>query len=47
MRYPTNFDVIVIGGGFIGMEMAENLHKRGLSVTVVEMADHVMPSLDP
>ncbi|MCG6892407.1 MAG: FAD-dependent oxidoreductase, partial [Desulfobacteraceae bacterium] len=38
---------VVVGGGFIGMEMAENLHKRGLSVTVVEMADHVMPSLDP
>ncbi|MFP4502742.1 MAG: FAD-dependent oxidoreductase [Candidatus Hydrogenedentota bacterium] len=36
----------VIGGGFIGLEMAESLHRRGLEVTVVEMLDHVMPPLD-
>jgi CoA-disulfide reductase len=37
---------VVIGGGFIGLEMAENLHARGLNVTVVEMADQVMAPLD-
>ena len=37
---------VVVGGGFIGLEMAENLAHRGLKVTVVEMAEHVMPPLD-
>jgi len=37
---------IVVGGGFIGLEMAENLVQRGMSVTVVEKADQVMPPLD-
>lgn len=38
---------VIVGGGFIGLEMAENLAHRGLSVTVVEMLDQVMPPLDP
>jgi NADPH-dependent 2,4-dienoyl-CoA reductase/sulfur reductase-like enzyme/rhodanese-related sulfurtransferase len=38
---------VVVGGGFIGLEMCENLMKRGLSVTVVEMQAHVLPVLDP
>ncbi len=38
--------VAVIGGGFIGIEMAENLHAAGLSVTMIEMQDQVMPTLD-
>ncbi|MCX6969773.1 MAG: FAD-dependent oxidoreductase [Verrucomicrobia bacterium] len=38
---------IIVGGGFIGLEMAENLVHRGLSVTIVEMLDQVMPPLDP
>lgn len=38
---------VVVGGGFIGLEMAENLVHRGLSVTVVEMLNQVMPPLDP
>ncbi|MCM6881758.1 FAD-dependent oxidoreductase [Enterococcus italicus] len=37
---------VVIGAGFIGLEMAENLKKRGLTVTVVEKAPHVLPLLD-
>lgn len=37
---------VVIGGGFIGLEMAENLHELGLSVCIVEMADQVMTPLD-
>ncbi|WP_449560087.1 FAD-dependent oxidoreductase [Listeria fleischmannii] len=36
----------VIGAGFIGLEMAENLRHRGLEVTVVEKAPHVLPPLD-
>jgi len=38
---------VVVGGGFIGLEMAENLVHRGIDVTVVEMLDQVMPPLDP
>ncbi len=38
---------VVVGGGFIGLEMAENLVHRGLEVTVVEKLDQVMPPLDP
>jgi NADPH-dependent 2,4-dienoyl-CoA reductase/sulfur reductase-like enzyme len=36
----------VIGGGFIGLEMAENLHLAGLKVSVVEMLDQVMAPFD-
>lgn len=38
---------VVVGGGFIGLEMAENLAHRGVSVSLVEMAPQVMPPLDP
>ncbi len=38
---------VVIGGGFIGLEMVENLAHRGLEVTLVEAADQLMPPLDP
>lgn len=37
---------IVVGGGFIGLEMAENLSRRGLVVHLVELLDQVMPPLD-
>jgi NADPH-dependent 2,4-dienoyl-CoA reductase/sulfur reductase-like enzyme/rhodanese-related sulfurtransferase len=37
---------VVVGGGFIGLEMVENLVERGLSVTLVEKLDQVMPPLD-
>ena len=37
---------VIVGGGFIGLEMAENLAQRGLAVTVVEMAPHVLPPFD-
>ena len=43
-RKPKN--AIVIGAGFIGLEMAENLKKRGLQVTLIEKAPHVLPPLD-
>ena len=38
---------VVVGGGFIGVEMAENLVHRGLRVTLVEATDQVMAPLDP
>jgi len=38
---------VIVGGGFIGLEMAENLKNRGLSVSIVEMLNQVLPSLDP
>jgi NADPH-dependent 2,4-dienoyl-CoA reductase/sulfur reductase-like enzyme/rhodanese-related sulfurtransferase len=37
---------VVVGGGFIGLEMTENLQRLGVEVTVVEMLDQVMPPLD-
>lgn len=37
----------IIGGGFIGLELTENLVKRGLNVTLVEATDQVMAPLDP
>lgn len=36
----------VIGGGFIGLEMAENLHNKGIEVSIVEMLDQVMAPID-
>lgn len=38
---------VVVGGGFIGVELAENLRHKGLDVTLVELADQVLPPLDP
>ncbi|WP_034537798.1 FAD-dependent oxidoreductase [Carnobacterium inhibens] len=37
---------VVIGAGFIGLEMAESLVHRGLDVTIIEKAPHVLPPLD-
>jgi NADPH-dependent 2,4-dienoyl-CoA reductase/sulfur reductase-like enzyme/peroxiredoxin family protein/rhodanese-related sulfurtransferase/TusA-related sulfurtransferase len=37
---------VVVGAGFIGLEMAENLHELGMNVTIVEMASQVMAPLD-
>ena len=39
-------EAVVIGAGFIGIEMAENLKEYGLNVTLVEIAPHVLPPLD-
>ncbi len=44
--HPRN--AVVAGAGFIGLEIAENLRAQGLSVTVVEAADQILPGvLDP
>ncbi|HZK02547.1 MAG TPA: FAD-dependent oxidoreductase [Anaerovoracaceae bacterium] len=38
---------VVVGAGYIGIEMAENLHALGLDVSIVELSDHVIQPLDP
>jgi NADPH-dependent 2,4-dienoyl-CoA reductase/sulfur reductase-like enzyme/rhodanese-related sulfurtransferase len=44
-RSPRN--AVVVGGGFIGVETAENLSRRGLAVTVVELDPQILTPLDP
>ena len=44
--YTEVSSAVVVGGGFIGLEMADNLHHLGIEVHVVEMADQVMAPLD-
>lgn len=43
---PRVGHAVVIGGGYIGLEMAENLRHRGREVSLVELADQLMPPLD-
>jgi len=43
---PTTANVVVLGAGYIGIEMAENLAKRGLKVTLVQRPAHVLSTLD-
>ncbi len=38
---------VLVGAGFIGLEVAEALRHRGLDVTVIELASQVLPALDP
>lgn len=48
-RYMQQHEVkraVIVGGGFIGLEMAENLHHAGAEVAVVEMANQVMAPID-
>lgn len=42
----TRREAVVVGGGFIGLEMAENLLARGVKVTILEKLPQVMPPLD-
>jgi NADPH-dependent 2,4-dienoyl-CoA reductase/sulfur reductase-like enzyme/rhodanese-related sulfurtransferase len=44
-RHPQK--AVIVGGGFIGLEMAENLDHRGIKVTIIELANQLMPPLDP
>ncbi len=43
-KHPQS--AVVVGGGYIGVEMAENLAKAGLKVAIVELADHLIAPLD-
>ena len=45
-RRPGVKRAVVVGGGYIGIEMAENLHALGLSVSIVELMDHLVQPLD-
>ena len=45
VRQPKH--VVIVGGGYIGLEMAEALRTRGVEVTIVEMAPSVMTTVDP
>lgn len=38
---------VVVGGGFIGLEVAENLKEQGVMVSVIDMADHILPGFEP
>lgn len=44
-RTPRN--AVIVGGGYIGMEMAEALRELGLAVTVVERLPHILPGYEP
>lgn len=47
--FITNYNpknAVVVGGGYIGIEMAENLHHAGLNVTIIELMDHVIGPID-
>jgi CoA-disulfide reductase len=37
---------VIVGGGFIGIEMAENLVERGIELTIIEMANQIMAPID-
>lgn len=37
---------VVVGGGFIGLEVAENLCHQGVRTTLIELADHILPGFD-
>ncbi|WP_424219365.1 FAD-dependent oxidoreductase [Agromyces fucosus] len=43
---PPAGSVVVVGGGFIGIEMADNLHRRGLDVALVQRGTHLLAELD-
>lgn len=46
VSHIPNGKAVVIGAGFIGLEMAENLHHLGMHVTIIEMANQVMAPVD-
>ena len=37
---------VVVGGGFIGLETAENLVKAGIDTTIIELQEHILPTID-
>ncbi|MGW9184367.1 FAD-dependent oxidoreductase [Agromyces sp. NPDC055661] len=44
---PSRARAVVIGGGYIGVEMADNLHRRGLETTIVQRSSRLIGGLDP
>lgn len=48
-EFTDNYSIktaVIIGGGFIGLEMAENLKNRGIDVTVIQKGDHLLNTVD-
>ena len=45
-KMTDNAEAVIVGGGFIGLEMAENLQRIGYHVTIVEKAEHILTPLD-
>lgn len=45
-KYEGSGRAVVVGGGFIGVEMAENLRQRGMTVTLLEGATHILAPFD-
>ena len=45
--YPNPKSAVIVGGGFIGLELAENLLKRGMSVTLIHRGKQLLSYLDP
>lgn len=39
-------NAVIVGGGYIGIEMAENLFKLGIDITIIELGDHLIGSID-
>jgi NADPH-dependent 2,4-dienoyl-CoA reductase/sulfur reductase-like enzyme/rhodanese-related sulfurtransferase len=46
LKNPDQGRVIVIGGGYIGLEMAENLSMLGRDVIIIEKTGHILPMMD-
>ena len=45
-KAETSKSAVIIGGGYVGLEMAENLYKKGLDITIIEKAEHIIASID-
>ncbi len=46
VKYKTKGRAVIIGAGFIGLEMAENLHQLGMHVSIVEMGNQILAPVD-
>ncbi|MCL2341607.1 MAG: FAD-dependent oxidoreductase [Firmicutes bacterium] len=45
-KAETAESAVIIGGGYVGLELAENLYKKGLDITIIEKAEHIIASID-
>jgi len=46
-HHPDPLSAVIVGGGYIGLEMAEQMHHRGFKVTLVERAPQILTLIDP
>ncbi len=46
IKNSNSKNAVILGGGYVGLEMAEALAANGINVVIVEMMDHVMPNAD-